>query len=86
VASSTLQEVPATAQRIVDSELPPDQGAAHIWRLIAEENYDGFEDLRVWSGLASEWQEHPEHREALEHDIRDEARILLERRGDPDRR
>jgi hypothetical protein len=53
--------------------------------LIAEEDYEGFEDRRVWSGLASEWQEHPEHREALDEQIRDEARILLERRGGRDR-
>jgi hypothetical protein len=82
VASSTLEEVLETAQRIVDAEVSPHQGAARIWRLIAEENYEGFEDLRVWAGLASEWQEHPEHREALDQDIREEAQALLGRRHD----
>ena len=83
MGSSTLDEVLATARRIVNAEVPAHEGALHIWRLIAEENYEGFEDLRIWSGLASEWQERPEHRDALEEDIVDEARLLVERRGDP---
>lgn len=69
----------ATAERIVAGEIEPYHGAAHIWRLIAEEDYRGFEHFRVWAGLASEWQDHPEHRDALDVDIQDEARLLLER-------
>ena len=79
-----LAEVLATARRIVDGDVAPYRGAAHIWRLIAEEDYRGFDDLRVWAGLAGELEEHPEHRDALDQDIRDEARVLLERRGDSD--
>ena len=75
----TLSRVLATAQEIVRAEITPYQGAARIWRLIAEADYRGFEDLRVWAGLASEWQDHPEHRDALDEDIRDEARLLLAR-------
>lgn len=81
MASATLTEILSTARQIVDADVSPYKGAAHIWRLAAEENYEGFDDLRVWAGLASEWQEHPQHRETLDANIRDEAQILLERRG-----
>jgi hypothetical protein len=84
VGDAVLREVLATARRIVACEVSPYRGAAHIWRLIAEQDYRGFEDLRIWAGLASEWQEHPEHRDALDADIRDEAQLLLDRRTDSD--
>jgi hypothetical protein len=84
MSDRVLAEILATARRIVDGEEAPYRGAAHIWRLVAEEDYRGFEDFRAWAGLAGEWEEHPEHRDDLDRDIRDEARLLLERRGESD--
>lgn len=74
-----MGEIVATAEGILSGEMEPYRGAAHIWRLLAEEDYRGLEHLRVRAGLAGEWQDHSEHRGALEADIRDEARLLLER-------
>ena len=76
---SEVQDLVNTAQRILAGEITPYRGAAHIWRVMAEANYEGYEDLRVWVGLASEWQEHPEDRELLDGDIRDAARDLVGR-------
>jgi len=71
-------EVVYTARRIVEGELQPYQGAAYVWMIMAEINYEGLDDLRGWVGLASEWQDSPQHREALEADILDKAKRLVE--------
>jgi hypothetical protein len=71
------EKVVEAASLVVAGEIEPYEGAARIWRLISEANYDGFEDLRVWAGLASEWREHPDHRQKLDRDIREEAARLV---------
>lgn len=67
------------AQQILRGDVEPYQGAAAIWRQMAEDDAEYPAELRVFVGLASEWQDHPEHREALDNDIRDEARQLADR-------
>ncbi len=69
----------AVSRRIVAGEIAPYDGALQIWRCLAEDNQRGLEELRAFVGLASEWQDHPDQRDALEADIRDEAARLLER-------
>lgn len=78
-ASAALNEALAVARRIVSDELPPDHGAARIWRLAAEADYHELEELRIFAGLASEWSEHPNHRDGLNADIREQAWLLLQR-------
>ena len=76
-----MQEALRVAEQIVRGDVEPYPGAAAIWGRMAEENGEYREELRVFVGLASEWQDHPEHRDALDGDIRDEARQLVERGG-----
>lgn len=84
VLEPVLREVLTIAQRIVKNELPPYRGAAAIWRVLAEEEGGYPDELRVFVGLASEWQDNPKHRDAYAEDIRDEARALIERHGSPE--
>lgn len=79
VLEPVLREVLTIAQQIVTNELPPNRGAAAIWRVLAEEDGEYPDELRVFVGLASEWQDNPDHRDAYAEDIRDEARSLIER-------
>ncbi|MCP9492019.1 MAG: hypothetical protein MSC31_19410 [Solirubrobacteraceae bacterium MAG38_C4-C5] len=74
-----IAEVLAIAEQIVRGDVEPYRGAAAIWARMAEEEGEYRDDLRVFVGLASEWQDHPHHRDALDGDIRDEARQLVER-------
>ncbi len=77
------REAAGIAQEILAGEIPPALGAKRIWRLFAERianTGDSYpRDIRVWVGLASEWEDSPSHREAYEADILDEARLLVER-------
>lgn len=72
-------EVVEMARRIVGRKVDPYRGAAGIWAYLAERGLGYPEDLRIFVGLASEWQDDPAHRSALEIDIREEARNLLAR-------
>ena len=73
-----MDDVLAVADDIVLDRVEPYRGAAAIWARMAEEEADYPEALRVFVGLASEWQDHPEHRPALEADIREEAERVIE--------
>ena len=74
-----LDDVVAVARDIVLDRVEPYRGAAAIWARMSEEHQDYPEALRVFVGLASEWQDHPKHRAALEADIREEAHRVIER-------
>lgn len=67
-----------TAARIVAGDVSPYDGAAWIWRK-AYNRADREGDLRIFVGLASEWEDHPNQRPLLDAAIVEEARILLER-------
>lgn len=79
VSEPVLREILAIAQRIVRGEITPYKGAAAIWSILAEEGNEYPEELRVFVGLASEWEDQPDHRDAYGEDIREEAQLLLER-------
>jgi hypothetical protein len=68
----------AILQSVVDGDIEPERGAQTIWAQLAEEPGDYPETMRVFVGLASEWQDHVEQREALEGDIREEAQTWLD--------
>lgn len=78
VREPVLHEVLGVARQIVHNEVSPYKGAAAIWRVIAEEEGEYPRELRVFVGLASEWQDQPDYRDAYEQDIREEAQLLLE--------
>jgi hypothetical protein len=64
-----------SARRIVDGEVTPYEGAREIWWEVANE--DGAdESLRIYVGLASEWEDAPAHRLQYEAMIMEEARRL----------
>jgi len=67
-----------TAQRIVDGEVLPYEGALWMWR-EAWPRVDPEGDLRIFVGLASEIQDHPEVRAEIEPGIVRAARELLAR-------
>lgn len=65
-------------ERISTRRIGAYEGAAWIWRHVYWRiKREG--DLRVFVGLASEWDDHPAQREALERDIREAAVRLLSR-------
>ena len=67
-----------TARRILTGETPPIEGARWIWRgasyRVQEEG-----DLRIFIGLASEWDDHPDTRPEIDRQIVEEAAELLDR-------
>lgn len=77
-AKPTRGDLVEIARQILHRKVTPIAGAAGIWQAIAECNYEGFEDLRVWAGLAGEWQDSPEDRVALNELIVAEAKRLVE--------
>jgi hypothetical protein len=66
------------AEQIVNGELAPFDGASWIWRHVSR-RIEAEGDLRVFVGLASEWEDHPEYRSSIEATIVEEARILVGR-------
>lgn len=77
----TRQQVLQIAEGIVGNTIDPYKGARRIWGLLARDGGDYPDDLITFVGMASEWEDHPEHREAYEADILAEARLLLDRRA-----
>jgi hypothetical protein len=61
------------ARRIVAGEVAPYEGARRIWWEIANE-LGADPSLRMFVGLASEWEDAPAHRRQYEEDIVEEAR------------
>jgi len=72
-------EIVAIARRIVAGSIAPYDGARAIWERLAEDDAPYPQELAVFVGLASEWQDHERHRLALDRDIAAEARSLLDR-------
>jgi hypothetical protein len=67
-----------TAEQIVQGDITPYDGASWIWR-SAYRRVEHEGDLRIFVGLASEWEDNPEYRDQYDEDIVDEARTLLAR-------
>lgn len=65
------------ASRVVDGDLSPSTGANNIWRLSRRVQSEG--DLRIFIGLASELEDHPDSWPLRHEQIRHEAGALLER-------
>jgi hypothetical protein len=70
----------ALARAIVDGEVHPHTGASRIWWDVYEPLGQPTE-LAVFVGLASEWEDHEEHRPDYEREIREEAEHLLATRS-----
>jgi hypothetical protein len=82
MATDLRDDLIAICRAIDAAEVRPRDGAARIWRLIAEADYPPeTEDFRVFVGAVSEIQDHPEHQAAYEDDIRAEARAAMARHG-----
>lgn len=65
-------------RRVVAGELSPEHGARWVWAHAAHEvELEG--DLRIFIGLASELEDHPDARDEIEAQIVNEARELLNR-------
>jgi hypothetical protein len=64
------------ARRIIAGEVSPYEGARRIWWDIANEQ-GADPSLRVFTGMASEWEDDPHHRPEYEAEIIAEARQLL---------
>ena len=77
-------KVLAQASRIAAGETSPRAGAARIWVLLAEADYPTeLDEFRVFAGMVSEIQDHPELGAAYEARIVDEAtRIFALERAD----
>jgi hypothetical protein len=67
-----------TARQIVAGAVSPIEGASWIWRKASYQVQEAG-DLRVFVGLASEWDDHPEDRTRIEEQIVQEASELLGR-------
>jgi hypothetical protein len=65
------------ARAIVSGDVQPFPGARRIWRLSDRVEPEG--DLRIFIGLASEWEDHPEWRPTYDVEIVEAARTLLAR-------
>ncbi len=66
------------AAQIVRGEVQPYEGAWWIWR-EAYSRVARAGDLRMFIGLASEWEDHPDHRTEYDKQIIEEAKTLLAR-------
>ena len=66
------------AELIVSGEVNPYDGAAWIW-FKAWDRVDREGDLRIFIGLASEWDDHPDLRASIEEQIVDAAAELIRR-------
>lgn len=67
-----------TVGQIVDGTLEPGRGAAWLWH-EASHRAEPEGDLRIFIGLASELEDHPEHAEHYRREIVREAAALLAR-------
>jgi hypothetical protein len=67
-----------TAEAIVQGDIAPYEGADWIWRNIANRMKETG-DLRIFIGLASEIEDHPDYKVEYERQIVENARDLLDR-------
>src|SRR5260221_13078657 len=70
--------VRVVAAQIVSGGVAPYEGASWIWH-HASHRVDREGDLRIFIGLASEWEGHSNYRTEYEQRIIEEAEILLRR-------
>jgi hypothetical protein len=75
--------VDACAQRMVDGRVSPVAGARTLWSWAMEFHREDhvFEQLAIFVGLASEWDDDEPRRAAYEADMLEEARALLDAGG-----
>jgi hypothetical protein len=73
-----LRLVRKTASEIVSGDVPPYEGARWIWRYAANE-VEEEGDLRIFIGLASEREDHPESAGSIDAEIVKASRDLLGR-------
>ena len=66
-----------TAEDIIANKVTPHDGAWFIWVKLARRVPEVEEALRVFIGLASEWEEDPIHREQYDSDIVRASRSLV---------
>lgn len=78
--SVLTESVVALATQIAAGEVDPQVGASRLW-LLRTELASLEQELRVFAGLASEWQDAPGQRAALEDDIRRAADRLRAQLG-----
>lgn len=76
--AATRELVCYWAAEIVAGALSPYDGARRIW-LRGWERLGRPDDLTVFVGLASEWEDDPERRDAYERDILAAAHDLIDR-------
>jgi hypothetical protein len=72
------------AQEIVDGSVEPAVGARKIWWDVARRVPAVEGQLREFIGLASEWEDNPDHRGEYENDIIDAALRFIEQSQSPD--
>ena len=71
-------EVRLLCAAIAAGSTDPVVGARRIWVLLADENYPPeLNDFRVFVGMVSEIDDHPEHRAGYTADIVAEARRVV---------
>lgn len=81
--TAVKDEIVETARQIAAGEVPPYDGAAYVWRIMAEVNYVGLDEFLSWVGFASEWQDSPEYRERIEHRIVRAAQDVVDKHRVP---
>ena len=64
------------AQEIINGNIEPYEGARRIWWDIWEQNRE-LDELKVFVGLASGYEDEPDHRHEYVDDILKEARKLI---------
>jgi len=73
-------QVVQAAREISTGTLAPRAGAARIWSLLSEAGYPPeLAEFRVFVGLVSEIEDHPEHAETYIADILEEAEDVVAR-------
>jgi hypothetical protein len=73
------------ARQIVFGSMTPYDGARNIWWNVANrvmQEKEIWNQLRIFVGLASEYEDYPPGRPEFERQIRDEAKRLIERNAD----
>lgn len=66
------------AQDMIDGTIEPAVGARTIWWDVVERAPATRNQLLVFIGLASEWEDNPQHRQAYEQEILGAAQDLLD--------
>ena len=85
-ASAQMTAARFYARKIVDGSLSPYEGAYCIWWEIANEAYPTKEESEIWNrlrvfvGLASEYEGNPRHQKEYEDQIVQEAKDFLSKK------